>query len=352
MRMPAEWEAHEATWLAWPHERSDWPDVFPKIKNVYFQTIEILAQNEKVELICASSQIELEARAFLAKLPPSLNSNINFHIIENDRSWLRDSAPTSVINSENQISWVRWAFNAWAKYDNFSKDAELAKHVIEASKLPSLNACKREDELTVLEGGAIDSDGRGTLLVTEECLLSSTQARNPDLSKEDYEIIFKKYLGIKKCIWLGRGIAGDDTHGHIDGICRFVSESKVVLCEPRDGDQEYIRVYEDNVGRLEKNVDALGRKIEVINIPLPKNRFHGEQVLPASYANFYIANKVVLVPTFNDPNDKKVLGIFSELFPERKVLGVDSSDLIVGMGALHCITQPQFSDESLKNLSL
>ena len=190
----------------------------------------------------------------------------------------------------------------------------------------------------ILEGGAIDSNGQGTLLVTEECLISKTQERNIGFKKEDYEEVFRKYLGIEKTIWLGKGVAGDDTHGHIDGVCRFVAPKKVVLCGPGEGRESYRGVFEDNVARIKK----VDQEIEIIEVPLPKEIKHEADILPASYANFLIANKVVLIPTFKDPADDKVLEIFKNLFPQRKIVGINCRDFILGLGAIHCITQPQF----------
>ncbi len=337
-RMPGEWEEHESTWLAWPHEESDWPGKFNKIEDVYIEILKELTKSEKVDLVLKDEALASRAKK---KLDDSDIENYQIHIIDNDRSWLRDSAPTCVYDKDKNPLWLNWKFNAWSKYDNFSKDTLLNEKVVRASKLNSLIA-EHKGARVVLEGGAIDSDGQGTLLVTEECLISPTQERNPGFKKEDYEKVFKKYLGVEKTIWLGKGVAGDDTHGHIDGVCRFVAPAKVVLCGPRKRDESYREVFEDNLRRIKAQKDAKGREIEVIEIPLPQEIKDDGDILPASYTNFLIANKVVLIPIFKDPVDKQVLDIFKNLFPNRKIVGVDCRDFILGLGAIHCITQSQF----------
>ena len=334
--MPAEWEPHESTWLAWPHQESDWPGKIELIPDVYLEIIKELSLSEKVNLVCKDPELASQAKQKLNGV-----SNYQIHIIDNDRSWLRDSAPTCVYDSDGKPQWVCWKFNAWSKYDNFGKDQFVANILAQISGLKEIRARYNNNDV-VLEGGAIDSDGCATLLVTEECLLSQEQQRNSGFSKQDYEKVFKQYLGVKKTIWLGKGVAGDDTHGHIDGVCRFVAPGKVVLCGPRAGDDSYKEIFEDNVRRIKAEKDALGREIEIIEIPLPQEITHQGDVLPASYANFLIANKVVLIPIFQDPADEEVLGIFKSLFPNRKIVGINCKDFILGLGAIHCIAQPQF----------
>ncbi len=333
-RMPAEWEKQDSIWMAWPHEESDWPGKFNLIPDVYLQILKELSPTQKVNLVLKDEDLATSVEGILKKA--NIN-NYQVHIIDNDRSWLRDSAPTCVYDSNEKPSWVNWKFNAWSKYENFSKDSLLNEKVVEASGLSSINA-EHNAKRVVLEGGAIDSNGQGALLVTEECLISPTQERNISFKKEDYEEVFKNYLGIKKTIWLGKGVAGDDTHGHIDGVCRFVGEKKVVLCGPREGGESYRDTFEDNVARIKK-ADS---EIEIIKIPLPQEIKHEGDILPASYANFLIANKVVLIPIFKDSADAEVLEIFKSLFPNRKIVGINCRDFILGLGAIHCITQPQF----------
>jgi agmatine deiminase len=337
-RMPAEWEAHEATWLAWPHEKTDWLTAFPKVKEAYLGIVKTLSAHERVEILCSNSRVYEEAMDCLSGI-----SNFRLHLVENDRCWLRDSGPTSVMTDAGEVSWIRWGFNAWAKYENYSKDSEVAEAIINISELEHLDGVDEQGALVTLEGGAIDSDGQGTLLLTEECLLSSVQQRNHHLDRAGYERVFREHLGIESCIWLGCGVPGDDTHGHIDGVCRFVAPGRVVLCAPGKGRPDYVDVYQDNLRRLKQSRNAQGVVLEVIDIPLPEKLYYEDQLLPASYANFYIANNVVLVPVFDDPNDDQALSIFNSLFPDREVVGIYCGDLIVGMGAIHCITQPQFS---------
>lgn len=336
--MPAEWEPHDSTWLAWPHEKSDWPGRFDVIPAVYVEVLKALTESEKVNLLVKDEQQAAEAKELL-----DLNEvdNYQFHVVDNDRCWLRDSAPTCVFTKAGNAQWISWKFNAWSKYNNFGKDQYVASAVAAISGLEETKALDSNKHV-VLEGGAIDSDGEGTLLVTEECLMSEEQQRNSGYSKEDYQRVFAEYLGTKVCIWLGKGIPGDDTHGHIDGVCRFVGPGKVVLCGPRKGDDSYRRVFEDNLSRLLNIKDARGRSLEVIEIPLPSELLHDGGVLPASYANFLIANSSVLVPVFEDPCDQEVLATFSELFPGRKIVGINCKDFILGLGAIHCISQPQF----------
>lgn len=341
LRMPAEWEEHEATWIAWPHEVSDWPGKLPSITWVYTEIVRALTISERVEILCDNDKI-LEAakeNLDLTKVDPK---NYRLHLAPNDRSWLRDSLPTAVKDSLGITKWVCWNFNGWAKYNNFSKDDQLKKIVGGISNLELTTPVRPDnDEIVTLEGGSIETDGEGTLLTTEECLLSTIQERNPGLSRKGYESIFEKYLGIQKTIWLGEGCAGDDTHGHIDDIARFVAPGKIVLsCEDNSTDENF-KSSQENLKRLENSSDAQGRKIEVIKLPLPRAIWFGEDRLPASYANFYIGNKVVLLPTFNDEMDKFALNIISSLFPTRKVIGIHAVDLVLGQGTLHCLSQQQ-----------
>ncbi len=341
LHMPAEWEEHEATWIAWPHEESDWPNKFSTVSWVYTEIVRVLTISERVEILCDNDRILKEAKEALAltKIDPKL---YHLHLVPNDRSWLRDSLPTAVKDSSGKTKWVCWNFNAWAKYNNFSKDSKIKKIIGEISKLELIEALNPENGQSItLEGGSIETDGQGTLLTTEECLLSKVQERNPGLTREGYEKIFKKYLGIKKTIWLGEGCAGDDTHGHIDDIARFVAPGKVVLACEDDPKDENFKSSQENFKRLENATDAAGKKLEVIKLPLPRAIWFGEERLPASYANFYIANKVVLVPTFNDPLDLVALNILSNLFPTRKVIGIHAVDLVLGQGTLHCLSQQQ-----------
>jgi len=339
--MPAEWDRHEATWIAWPHHEPDWPGKLDAIRWVYVDIVRVLAAGEHVEILCQDKQILTEARDYLDRTGVH-PEGYRLHIVPTDRSWLRDSAPTAVRDRESKIAWIDWRFNAWAKYDNYRLDEQVPFAVEQISGLQRIEALRPDNgQRLILEGGAIDTDGEGTLLATEECLLSKTQSRNPGMTRDDYERAFARYLGIRKVIWLGAGIAGDDTHGHVDDIARFVAPGRVVLAyEPDPNDANHTACV-DNMRRLNQAVDAADRPIRVDMLPLPSPvTFEGER-LPASYANFYIANAAVLVPTFNDPKDRVAMDTLAEFFPDRQVVGIHTRDLIWGLGTLHCLTQQQ-----------
>jgi len=338
--MPAEWEPHAATWLAWPHYRDDWPGKFEPIPWVYAEIIRHLARHERVELIVNDAASEKRARAVLGKAR-ALSDNVHFHRWRTNRVWTRDSGCTFVTTTNCVgTAAVTWRFNAWAKYPNFQHDAKIGSLMAKAAKAQAI-----QPELgrrhVVLEGGSIDVNGRGTLLTTEECLLSKVQQRNPGMTRKDYEKIFAEYLGITNVIWLGSGIAGDDTHGHVDDITRFVSPDTVVTVvesNPRDPNYEALR---ENIRRLRAATDQDGKQLSIVELPMPAPVYFEKRRLPASYGNFYIANGIVLVPVFNDPNDRVALDILADLFPNREVVGIYSGDLIWGFGAMHCMTQQQ-----------
>jgi agmatine deiminase len=337
--MPAEWEPHDATWIAWPHNSDDWPSKFEPIPSVYVEIVRHLSRAGAVEILCHSEEVEAEALLQLRTFGVA-ERNVRTHLVPTNRSWLRDSAPTAVWCG-GRVSWVQWQFSAWAKYDDFELDCQVPQAVARISGL-NLCAATHNGTTVVLEGGAIDTDGDGTLLVTEECLLSSVQCRNPELAKHDYEEVFRNYLGIKHTIWLPRGIAGDDTHGHIDDIARFVAPGTVVLAF-EDNPQEELNYQSsrDCYSVLCDSRDAQGRNLRIVKLPMPAPVFFEGQRLPASYANFYITNDIVLVPTFHDPHDRAALKTLASLVPTREVVGVDARDLVLGLGTLHCLTQQQ-----------
>jgi agmatine deiminase len=340
-RMPAEWEEHQATWIAWPHEPTDWPGKLEPIHWVYAEIVRALSKSEPVEILCTDQQTKTLAEKCLQshRVPAA---GFRLHVVPNDRGWLRDSVPSGVKQSDGSAAWVQWKFRAWAKYDNYLRDAGIPAAVSALTARPLLAALRPDNnEAVTLEGGAIEVDGQGTLLTTEECLLSDIQQRNPGLSRQGYEEIFSRYLGVTKTIWLGKGCVGDDTHGHIDDIARFTSAGKVVLSFEEDPADENHQACVDNYRRLQEARDAHGRNLEVIKLPMPEPIWFGDERLPASYANFYIANTVVLVPTFNDANDRHALNILAELFPSRKVIGIHAVDLVLGQGTLHCLSQQQ-----------
>lgn len=338
-RMPAEWEEHTATWLAWPHELSDWPGKFPSIPFVYCEIAKNLAAVELVRIIVPDQNFADTISHLLFEAGANLH-NITFIIAPTNRSWIRDYGPIFLKDKHGNKTILNLGFNAWAKYDNFNFDDDIPKLVAANLNLPLWNP-KYNNTRPILEGGSIDVDGQGTLLTTEECLLSKIQERNPGFTKQDYETFLANYLGVKKVLWLGNGIAGDDTHGHVDDLARFIAPGKVItMIEENKSDINH-EPLKDNLARLKSMTDAQGNKLQVFELPMPAPVVFAGQRLPASYANFYIANGIVLVPTFNDPNDRVALNLLSQLFPTRKIIGIHSVDLVLGLGTLHCLTQQQ-----------
>ena len=333
-RMPAEWEPHAATWLAWPHERRDWPGKFANIPWVYGEVVRQLVPGERVRILVGDAAIEGSARCVLGRAGVDL-ARVDFFRIPTDRSWTRDFCPLFVRRDDGDVALTNWRFNGWAKYANWKRDNAVPDRI--ARRLD-----RRQWKLDmVLEGGSIDVNGRGTLLTTEECLLSPDQARNPGMSRSDVEGALHDQLGIRKVLWLGRGIAGDDTHGHVDDLARFVDARTVVLAtedDPADANHEALR---ENRERLERATDQDGAPLRVVPLPMPSPLVFDGQRLPASYANFYIGNAAVLVPTFNDPRDRHALATLAELFPSRPVVGIHAVDLVWGLGTLHCMTQQE-----------
>jgi agmatine deiminase len=339
-RMPAEWEPHAATWIAWPHHRDDWPGRFAAIPWVYGEIVRHLHKSEPVNILVNGPRGEAAAQKLIDALHLDW-SRIAFQSIPTDRVWTRDSGPSFVTSATAQprVAAVCWAFNAWAKYANHRRDALVSRRMAKVLGVPFWRPGGQEP--VVLEGGSIDVNGDGLLLTTEECLLSPVQERNPDFTRADYERLFAAHLGVRKVLWLGRGIAGDDTHGHVDDLARFVGPRTVVTVveeDPRDLNYEPLR---ENLERLRGMTDAEGGALEVVPLPMPDPVVFEGQRLPASYANFYVANDRVLVPTFNDLQDRQALGILAELFPGRAVVGIHAVDLVWGLGTLHCLTQQQ-----------
>jgi agmatine deiminase len=342
-RMPAEWEPHESTWLAWPHFRGDWPGKFEPIAWVYAEIVRNLARHERVDLIVDDAGWEKRARAVLEKAG-ALSENVRFHRWRTDRVWTRDSGcifltpPADRANSG--LLALHFQFNAWAKYSNYQLDEINGERMAKAAGARIVYPFS-EKHRVVLEGGSIDVNGCGSLLTTEECLLSTSQQRNPPMDRAAYEQLFAGYLGVQSVIWLDSGIAGDDTHGHVDDITRFVAPNTVVTMVEQNERSENYAALHANLGRLKNARTSDGRKLEIVGIPMPRPVVFERRQLPASYANFYIANGVVLVPAFNDPNDRVALNILAEAFPTREILPIYSGDLIWGFGALHCMTQQQ-----------
>ena len=336
VRWPAEWEPHAATWIAWPHHEPDWPGKFEPIPWVYCEIVRALHARERVEILCQDEGVIERARTMLAAHGVDL-APVGLHVVATDRVWLRDSGPTGVFDASGALVWTGWKFNAWAKYPNHTRDAHVAAEIARLSGRPLVRGLRPDDgSPLVLEGGGIETDGAGTMLVTEEWLLSDVQVRNPGLDRAEYERAFARWLGIRRTIWLGEGCVGDDTHGHVDDIARFTDARTVALAyEPDPNDENHARSA-DNLRRLE-----LAGGLRVVKLPYPRAVMMDGQRLPASYANFYIANGIVIVPTFNDPNDRVALSTLAELFPSREIVGIHSVDLVWGLGTLHCLTQQQ-----------
>jgi agmatine deiminase len=337
-RMPAEWEPHASTWIAWPHHEPDWPGKLAAIPLVYAEIVRALAPHERVEILCATAAIEADAVRQLDAAGVDRRTYAT-HIAPTDRVWLRDSGPTGVV-VDGRVELIRWRFNAWAKYDNYAADAEVALAIARLTGLPLIEAQRPDGKgPAVLEGGAIDVNGEGLLLATEECLLSTDrQVRNPGLDRDGYEALFRTCLGARETIWLGEGCAGDDTHGHVDDVARFVAPDVLVLAYEEDPADENHAASVDNRRRLELAGGDDGA-FRIVTVPFPAPLHYEGQRLPASYVNFYVANGIVLVPTFNDVHDAEVIGTLRWLFPDRQVLGIHAVDLVLGLGTFHCLTQ-------------
>lgn len=364
--MPAEWEPHSATWLAWPHYHGDWPGKFEPIPWVYAEIIRNLAKHERVELIVNNAAAARQARRVLDRAD-ALSDNIRVHRWPTNRVWLRDSGCIFVARQpgfarpESQ-GWlspqeplaIKFRFNAWAKYSNWRYDEKIGSFMA-GVKTPTLFRKVRERRMghpreihplsggkrIVLEGGSIDVNGAGTILTTEECLLSKVQERNPHMTRVQYEKAFADYLGAPHTIWLGRGIVGDDTHGHVDDLSRFISKNTVItMVEPdsKDANHGPLRA---NLRRLQSARDQDGKQLTIVELPMPQPVVFEGRLLPASYANFYIANGVVLAPVFNRPNDRIALNTLAQVFPKHEVVPIYSGDFIWGLGAMHCMTQQQ-----------
>jgi agmatine deiminase len=340
--MPAEWEPHEATWLGWPHCRTDWPGKLAVIEWVYGEIVRKVAEGEKVRIIVDSAARQARARQVLLRAHANL-ANVEFFHCASDRGWSRDFGPICVRKAgpHPEVAIAKFKFTAWAKYGNWQRDDRIAPLIARRRRL-RLFPVSSGGRPVVLEGGGIEVNGRGTLLTTEECFLDQqTQCRNPGMSRAEYDRVFADTLGAGNVIWLGHGIVGDDTHGHVDDLCRFVNRDTLVLIqEKREADVNY-RPLRDNWERLKDARLEDGSKPDVIALPMPAPLHFGDWRLPASYANLYMANHAVLVPTFNDPADRIALGILGELIRDRPVVGIHAVDLVLGFGTLHCLTQQQ-----------
>jgi agmatine deiminase len=338
-RMPAEWEPHGATWLGWPHELTDWPGKFAPIPWAFAEIVRHLSRVERVYLLVENRNVRARVRSILRKAGANLDA-IDFFVVPTDRGWMRDSGPICVRNESGEVAFNHFQFNGWAKYSNHKKDSVIVTKVNRKLKR-RLWQPHHKGRRVVLEGGSIDVNGRGTLLTTEECLLTKVQERNPAWTREDYTEVFRAYFGVTNVLWLKNGIAGDDTHGHVDDLARFVNPSTVVtVVESNSKDANYAALQE-NLALLKSMKHQDGMPLCVETLPMPAPVYFDGQRLPASYANFYIANKLVLVPTFNDSNDRVALNTLARLFQDREVVGIPCRDLVLGLGTIHCMTQQQ-----------
>ncbi len=339
-RMPAEWEQHKATWLSWPHNYTDWPGKIVAVQRIYAKLIQKLAVVEEVCIVVNSIAHETRAKKYLLQVQADFN-NISFCHLPTDRSWIRDYGPIIVKDNRTKKKLKRiinFSFNGWARYPAHKKDNNIPLKMSQRLNFKMISAMWKSRPL-VLEGGSIDVNGSGTLITTEECLLDQkVQTRNTGITKSVLEESFRKYLGITNVIWLNRGIEGDDTHGHVDDICRFVDRRTIVLAMETNSSDVNAAIMVENMKLLEQVRLEDGSKPDVVMLPMPCPVYFKKWRLPASYANFYIANKIVIVPTFDDPADSKALGILSELFHTRTIIGIRAVDLLIGLGGPHCIT--------------
>ena len=343
-RMPAEWEPHEATWLAWPHNPETWPGRLKFIPPIWIQMIKPLHVHEKVHVCVNDEAMEKEVGAILKR--HDIGQNVFIHRIPTNDAWARDHGPIFVKRDDvgarssrpgggtPPLQILDFIFNSWGqKYGPWDLDDVVPQRVAEYLKMPCIQPG------IVLEGGSIDVNGKGTLLTTEQCLLNKN--RNPHLTKNEIEQYLTDYLGVTNILWLGDGIVGDDTDGHIDDIARFVNSTTVVTVAEEDPADENYKPLQDNLKRLQSMKDQDGKPLNIVTIPMPGPVIYQDQRLPASYANFYIGNGVVLVPTYKHPNDQRALEILKGLFPKRRIVGIDAVELVWGLGAFHCVTQQQ-----------
>ena len=354
-RMPAEWEPHRATWLVWPHNRADWQIKTSAVEWCYVEIVRQLLDGESVAVLFQDRTVERRActRLRQAGVDPARLERCR---MATNRSWIRDSGPIFVVGKARgrgqRVAVTDWRFNGWARYRAWERDNLLPRRIARRLGLQRFEVTVAHGSVrraVVLEGGSIDVNGQGLLLATEECLLSPIQARNPHLAREDVEQALRDYLGVYRVLWLGQGIVGDDTHGHVDDVARFVSSDVVAAAtEPNSADENHWRL-KDNLARLARMTDLHGRRLRVVELPMPRPLYFEGERLPASYLNFYIGNRRVLVPTFNDPCDRIALDRLATLFPEREVVGIHAVNLVLGLGAIHCMTQ-QEPDGTLRRL--
>jgi agmatine deiminase len=333
-RMPAEWEPHRGTWLSWPHKEASWPGKFGPVPSIFARMVRHLADYEEVRINVAGPEMELDIRRLLSDAGAD-TGNIFFHYNPTNDAWCRDHGPIFLQRQHKgrtEQAIVDWGYNAWGgKYPPYDLDDVIPSRIGRELGLPVFHPG------IVLEGGSIEVNGRGTLLTTESCLLNPN--RNPHLDRSQIEAVLRDYLGVSHILWLGDGILGDDTDGHVDDLTRFVDPTTVVTAieeDPKDPNYEPLQA---NLERLNRMTDQDGRPLRVITLPMPRAMEHEGQRLPASYANFYIANGLILLPTYDPERDKQAMATLQSLFPTRQVVGIDCTDLVWGLGAFHCVTQ-------------
>ena len=341
-RMPAEWERQDSIWITWPYNKSDWPGLFKYIPPKIAEIIAHISKNQRVNLIIKVRENVFNLKKFLKSFSANIK-NIKFYRIPTNRIWIRDYGPIYLVNKKSRKKvFLNFGFNGWAKYKNFKNDNSVNNIISKISKIkkiePKIKIGKKIKKF-VLEGGAFDVNGKGSILLTEECLLSKVQERNTGVNKNMYEKVLKDFLNVTNYIWLKRGIKGDDTHGHIDDITRFISPNTIITAiEKKKNDANY-NILKQNYEILKKARNITGNKFKIIKVPMPKPFFINKVRVPASYLNFLICNNIVLLPLFNDINDSKVINIFKKFFKTRKIIGINCRELIWGFGAIHCMTQ-------------
>ena len=343
-RMPGEWEVQKSVWIVWPYNKEDWPGLFTNIPNVISKIVSNLSVNQKVNLIIKSRKDKIKVKKILKKFRNNL-SNIKFYSIPTNRIWIRDTGPIFLINDKTGDKIIlNFKFNGWSKYKDYQKDNKINNKIVKLIKIKKIDPTikiKNKLKRIVLEGGAIDVNGKGSVILTRECLLSKVQERNPGVSKLKLENSLRKYFNLKNFIWLNKGIKGDDTHGHVDDITRFVSPTTIMTAVEKNKKDENFKILRENLNILKKSKNINGKKFKIIKIPMPKARYINRIKVPASYLNFYIANKVILLPFFNDKYDEVVFSIFKKFFKKRKIIPINCSELIWGFGAIHCMTQQE-----------
>ena len=343
-RMPAEWEKQRSVWIIWPYNKNDWPGLFKFIPKTVSEIVSIVSKTQTVNLIIKTKKDIKLIRKEL-KQGNYKKNNVKFHVIASDRIWIRDSGPIFLRNTKNKKKiFLNFKFNGWAKYKNYKKDDKINTFISNSTKIKKIDPkikIKNKIKRIVLEGGSIDVNGKGSILLTKECLLSKVQERNPGIKKKQYEDLLYKYLNVSNFIWLNKGIIGDDTHGHIDDISRFISKNTILTAVEVNKKSPNYKILNDNLKILKNSKNEIGKKFNIIKVPMPKPIYIKKTIVPASYMNFFIANKIVLLPIFNDKNDSRVISIFKRNFKKRKIVTINCEKLIWGFGAIHCMTQQE-----------